>query len=100
MEIWTWSSLENPFEALAAASTVPPLTIALTLALPSILIMAAKSMIAYRLLLNVPIGLLAAIALSKRSRELKLVVVSASIAQTLSIAVGLTPLTHHPPIHG
>jgi len=99
MELWTWGSMENPFIGVAAAlATSYTLPVAAPLAVSAPIALVAKPGIVLRILLNIPLGLLAAIGLAQRSREVVLAVTIAAIAQTLSLLCGLTPLEVHPPL--
>ncbi len=96
VDIVTWGSLKNiPLYLLIPASYISsPLHLLLAIVSPALFIF--KKTIVHRLLLNIPLGIIASYPLSIINSRVRLALVVAIAAYTLSNAVALTPLTTPP----
>jgi len=90
--IWTWSTLLNPPTQLVSSLCFVPTPIAAMLALLSPLTL-VNSLVVYRALLDTPLEVQASIALARLDKILAVSMVISSIVYTLTIEIGLTPLT-------
>lgn len=96
IEVMTWGSLLNPplYALVIPTYVTTPAHLALATASPIAII--SNKTIVERLVLNVPLGLIASQSLSRLSRPLRIALTLSILAFTLGNALALTPLTTLP----
>ncbi len=96
IEVMTWSSLLNPPLNALIIPTYVTTPAHLVLAVASPIALVANKTIVERLILNVPLGLIASQTLSRLGKPLRIALILSILAFTMSNALALTPLTTLP----
>ena len=95
VELWTWGSQASA-PIFMAASLAPPSPLWGVAAVASPLILASSSVIVHRLVLNLPLEVMAAATVCRARRELLALFLAASLARSLVVLTGLSPrYTYH-----
>ncbi|MET1102375.1 MAG: hypothetical protein ABWW69_07885 [Pyrodictiaceae archaeon] len=93
VEYWTWGSQANALVYTMASLGPATSIVAALVAVSTPLLLASSSMIVHRLILNMPLEVQAAGVAAEIDKQLTVLLFLASLARSLEVLSGMTPLT-------